>query len=142
MKTGTVRFIGYVTRVDGDSSDIELLPEYRPGLDSLDLYSHAIILYWFHERDNENHRSVTMVTPRRHQETEKRGVFSTRSPSRPNPIGHTIVEITKVHPWGLTVKGLDANKDSPILDIKAYIPRSDSIPYARAPEWTRRGPET
>jgi tRNA-Thr(GGU) m(6)t(6)A37 methyltransferase TsaA len=72
----------------------------------------------------------------------EKGVFACRSPSRPNPIGLCVVELVEVEDCFLIVKVLDALKDSPIIDIKPYIPRADSIPEARVPEWTSHGPRT
>ncbi|MCK4435646.1 SAM-dependent methyltransferase, partial [Candidatus Bathyarchaeota archaeon] len=70
------------------------------------------------------------------------GVFACRSPSRPNPIELCVVELMKVEGCNLTVKGLDAFENTPIIDIKPYLPRADSIPDARVPGWTSRGPST
>jgi tRNA-Thr(GGU) m(6)t(6)A37 methyltransferase TsaA len=70
------------------------------------------------------------------------GVFACRSPSRPNPIGLCVVELLKIEKCVLTVKNLDAFEGSPIIDIKPYIPKADSIPNARVPEWTLHDPKT
>ncbi len=113
-----MRFIGRVVRVDGETSILELDAEYCMGLDKLIMYKELFILYWFHLRDNEKHRSVLRVVPRRHGETEERGVFASHSPSRPNPIGLTRVELVSVDGCRVTVRGLDAFEGSPIVDIK------------------------
>lgn len=118
MGTGEVRFIGNVTKVDGDFSVITLDDRYCPGLDKLDSYKELFILYWFHQRDDERHRKVLTVIPRRHGETEERGVFASHSPSRPNPIGLTRVELVSIDGCRVTVKGLDALEGSPLVDIK------------------------
>lgn len=118
MEKGEVRFIGKVTKVEDDSSTIEIKPEYCQGLYRLEMYEKVKILYWFHERDNPKHRNVLMVVPRRHGETEERGVFASGSPSRPNPIGLTVVDLLSVDGCTLKVRGLDAFEDSPIVDIK------------------------
>jgi tRNA-Thr(GGU) m(6)t(6)A37 methyltransferase TsaA len=83
-----------------------------------------------------------LVFPKRHAWNVETGVFSSRSPSRPNPLGLCIVELLKIEGCVLTVKGLDALEESPIVDIKPYIPRADAIPEARVPEWTDHGPKT
>jgi len=118
MKKGEVRFIGTVTKVIGEISTIKIDPEYCEGLERLDKYKTINILYWFHQRDNDKHRNVLKVIPRRHGDTEYRGVFASRSPSRPNPIGLTEVELITIDDCILTVKGLDAFEESPIVDIK------------------------
>jgi tRNA-Thr(GGU) m(6)t(6)A37 methyltransferase TsaA len=134
-ETGTIRFIGFVDEVEGELSTIRLKPGYAPGLLDIDEYSHLIILYWFHGRDNEAHRSTLHVTPRRHGVGVLKGVFACRSPSRPNPIGLTVVELLGVEGNVLRVRGLDALQGSPIIDIKPYSPHSDLHPEARAPDW-------
>ena len=118
MEKGEVRFIGKVTKVEDDISTIEIKPEYCEGLDRLDMYKEIKVLYWFHLRDNEKHRTVLTVIPRRHVETEERGVFASGSPSRPNPIGLTVVELLSIEGCKLTVRGLDAFEESPIVDLK------------------------
>ena len=138
---GEVLFIGKV-RVAGEVSEIEVFPEFSAGLEGITDFSHLIVLYWFHQRDNEKHRKTLLVVPPRHPGAVEVGVFACRSPSRPNPIGLCVVELIEVKDNFLKVKGLDAWKDSPIIDIKPYIPRADQIPNAKAPEWTKRGPKT
>lgn len=118
MDKGEVRFIGKVTKVEDKISTIEILPEYCEGLYRLEIYKKIKILYWFHQRDNPKHRNVLRVIPRRHGETEERGVFASGSPSRPNPIGLTVVELLSIDGCTLKVKGLDAFEESPIVDIK------------------------
>lgn len=118
MATGEVKFIGKVTKVEDDISTIALFPEYCDGLGKLEMYYQIMVLYWFHQRDNGQHRNVLRVIPRRHGETEERGVFASHSPSRPNPIGLTEVEIISINGCTLTVRGLDALVGSPIVDIK------------------------
>ena len=141
IKEGEIRFIGVVEEA-GELSKVRIFPKFCSGLQRLNAFSHIIILYWFHLRDNENERRTLRVTPRRHPGAPQVGVFASRSPSRPNPIGVCVVELTKIEECTLTVKGLDALEDSPVIDIKPYIPRADSIPEARVPEWTSRGPIT
>ncbi len=122
MSTGEIRFIGTVTNVDGEISVITLDDKYCPGLDKLESYDEIFVLYWFHQRDDDKHRKVLKVIPRRHGETEERGVFASHSPSRPNPIGLTRVELVSIDGCRVTVKGLDAFKGSPVVDLKTVLP--------------------
>ena len=131
-----VRFIGYVRKA-GEESEIEILNEFQKGLTGIEEFSHLIILYWMHMRDSEEERRTLLVYPRRHAVNVLKGVFACRSPSRPNPIGLCVVELVGVEGNMLTVRGLDAFENSPIIDIKPYLPGNDSIPDARVPEWTR-----
>jgi tRNA-Thr(GGU) m(6)t(6)A37 methyltransferase TsaA len=118
MEKGEVRFIGKVTKVEGNISTILIYPEYCDGLYRLEEQKRISILYWFHLRDNSKHRAVIRVIPRRHGGTEERGVFASHSPSRPNPIGLTNAELLSVDGCTLKVRGLDAFEESPIVDIK------------------------
>jgi tRNA-Thr(GGU) m(6)t(6)A37 methyltransferase TsaA len=136
-----LRFIG-VVESSGKLSRVKIFPEFCVGLQGLKNFSHVFILYWLHLRDKEDERHTLQVVPRRHLGASQVGVFACRSPSRPNPIGLCIVELKKIEDCTLLVKGLDALEGSPIIDIKPYIPRADSIIDARVPEWTLHGPPT
>jgi tRNA-Thr(GGU) m(6)t(6)A37 methyltransferase TsaA len=137
-KDGVVTFIGQVLKVEGEKSTIEIFSDYCPGLMGLEEYSHLWVLYWFHQRDTSEHRKVLKVKPRRHGKKEYTGVYSTRSPSRPNPIGQTLVKLTNIEGCILNVDGLDALEGSPVIDLKPYNPRSESIKEAKGPEWSYR----
>jgi tRNA-Thr(GGU) m(6)t(6)A37 methyltransferase TsaA len=137
-----LNFIGVVESVGETEAKVRIFPEFCDGLKEINEFSHIIILYWIHLRDKEEERRTLQVFPRRHTVDVKVGVFACRSPSRPNPIGLCVVELIKIEACTLTVKGLDAFERSPIIDIKPYIPRADSVPGARVPEWTSRGPPT
>ena len=138
---GKVRFIGVVEDA-GKLSRVRIFTEFYAGLQRLGGFSHIIILYWFHLRDTEEERRVLQVTPRRHPGAPQVGVFASRSPSRPNPIGLCITELVRIQDCTLFVRGLDAMESSPVIDIKPYIPRADCFPVAEVPEWTSRGPLT
>lgn len=138
-----LRFIGVVEKANEKRvSTIRIFDEFRDGLEGLDAYSHIIVLYWFHLRDIEEERSVLKVVPRRHLGAPEVGVFTSRSPSRPNPIGLCVVELVKLQGNVLSVKGLDAFEGTPIIDIKPYNPRADAVPDAVVPPWALRGPKT
>lgn len=142
---GELRFIGVVESTGksaGELSKVKIFPEFCVGLEGLNNFSHITILYWFHLRDNEEERRTLQVVPRRHLGAPQVGVFASRSPSRPNPIGLCVVKLIKIEECTVTVKGLDALEGSPIIDVKPYLPRADAIPEARVPEWTSRGPPT
>jgi len=137
-----LRFIGVVEKAGEQEAKVRVFPEFCAGLKGIEGFSHLIILYWAHLRDNEDERRTLLVFPRRHAVNVETGVFASRSPSRPNPIGLCVVEVLKVKECVLTVKDLDALEGSPIVDIKPYIPRTDSVPNALVPEWTSHGPKT
>lgn len=139
---GDVYFIGEVESVKDNITTVRIYDEYCDGIYRLSAFSHIIILYWFHNRDNKEHRSVLRVKPKMHKGAPEIGVFTSRSPSRPNPIGLCVTELVSAEGCRLTVKGLDAEKGSPIVDIKPYLPRADAIPDARVPEYMHHGPPT
>lgn len=138
---GEVLFIGTVKSA-GEVSTIQIFDEFCEGLLGIEEYSHLIVLYWLHLRDDERNRRTLRVVPPRHKGAPLTGVFACRSPSRPNPIGLTVVRLESRDGCLLRVVGLDAVEGTPIIDIKPYSPRADSVPDAKTPEWTLRGPPT
>jgi len=137
VESGTAKiiFVGKVEKTGGNEATVRIFPEYSDALKGIENYSHLIILYWMHLRDNERDRRTLLVHPKRGTIPILTGVFACRSPSRPNPIGLSITILVKREGCMLTVKGLDAIEGSPIIDIKPYIPKLDSIPNAKTPEW-------
>jgi tRNA-Thr(GGU) m(6)t(6)A37 methyltransferase TsaA len=137
-----LRFIGVVEKATEQETKIRVYPEFWLGLKGIEDYSHVIILYWCHLRDEEEERRILQVIPKRHPGAPQVGVFASRSPSRPNPIGLCVAELIRIENCALSVKGLDAFEGSPVIDIKPYLPRADSVPEARTPGWMSRGPST
>lgn len=137
-----IHFIGITEKAGEQEAEIRIFPEYYPALKGLEQFSHLIVLYWFHLRDSKNEKQTLLVFPKRHAVNVETGVFACRSPSRPNPIGLCVVELLRIDECTLTVKGLDAEEGSPVVDIKPYQPKADSRPDARTPQWTERGPAT
>ena len=107
-------------------STVEVFPEYIEGLKELEHLSHIIILYWANKSD----RNRLGATPP--WATGSYGVFSTRSPNRPNPISFAVCKIISVENNLIKVTGLDALDGSPLLDIKAYSAKLDSYPEAKS----------
>ena len=104
-----------------DMAEVEIFPEYAGGLSDLDGFSHIIVIYHLH-LSNEY---FLMVRPP--HDPVKRGVFSTRSPRRPNPIGISVVRLMGIRDNRLRISGTDAVDGTPVLDIKPYIPACDSV---------------
>ncbi|WP_035217819.1 tRNA (N6-threonylcarbamoyladenosine(37)-N6)-methyltransferase TrmO [Desulfatibacillum aliphaticivorans] len=109
----------------GVEGALEVLPELAEGLKDVDGFSHVIILYHFHQSNGYNLR----VTP--FLDKEERGVFSTRAPKRPNPIGLSVVEVVKVEGNIVHVKNIDVLDGTPLLDIKPYVPKFDTPEFSR-----------
>lgn len=100
-------------------SQIEIFKEFEEGLKDIEGFSHIIVIFWFH-KSQEYHLLVR--TP---WDDVLHGLFATRSPHRPCPIGLTVVELISREENILRVKGLDAINDTPVLDIKPYVPSID-----------------
>ncbi len=100
---------------------IELFPHVQPeqSLQGLADFSHLWVVYWFHQ--NSNTRFHAKVHPPR-LGGESIGVFATRSPHRPNPIGLSLVKIEKIQGAEIFVSGVDFVEGTPILDLKPYLP--------------------
>jgi tRNA-Thr(GGU) m(6)t(6)A37 methyltransferase TsaA len=94
---------------------LEILPAFEPGLKDIESYSHLIVLWAFDRSDGFD----LLVTPP--TDDHPHGVFTTRSPRRPNPIGLTIVELLGRENGSLHVRGVDMLDGTPILDIKPYL---------------------
>jgi tRNA-Thr(GGU) m(6)t(6)A37 methyltransferase TsaA len=139
MSKISINFIGEVTKIENNCTHLRIYEQYCLGLSGIEAYSHIHIIYWLHKRDTPENRKVLRVIPKRHQTSQIIGVFACRSPSRPNPIGLSTVKLISKSQYGLKVKGLDAMVGTPILDVKPYSPRSESIPDAITPEWLERG---
>ncbi|HVK62247.1 MAG TPA: tRNA (N6-threonylcarbamoyladenosine(37)-N6)-methyltransferase TrmO [Bdellovibrionales bacterium] len=100
--------------------------------EGLEGFSHVWLIFAFHQ--NENKAVRAKIHPPR-MEGEKMGLFATRTPHRPNPIGLSAVKLERVEGNTLHFSGVDLVDGTPILDIKPYLPSSDSIPDARS-GWT------
>jgi tRNA-Thr(GGU) m(6)t(6)A37 methyltransferase TsaA len=94
---------------------LELLPEFAPGLQDIDGFSHLIVLWTF---DRSGGFDLVFTPP---TDDRPHGVFATRSPRRPNPIGLTVVELLRRDGAVLHVRGIDMLDATPILDIKPYL---------------------
>jgi tRNA-Thr(GGU) m(6)t(6)A37 methyltransferase TsaA len=113
-------------------SKIIIDPALTEGLDNLDEFSHIIVIYWLHQSRTP---FPLKVHPRHQKELKPVGVFASRSPDRPNPLGKTTVKLLERHGNILKVQGLDAIDGSPVIDIKPYIPGIDAVKGARGPKW-------
>ena len=105
---------------------LEIDAELEPGLQDVEGFSHLLVLWVFHRSDGCDLLGVPPLDDRPH------GVFATRSPRRPNPIGLTVVELVRREGVRLHVRGVDMLDGTPLLDVKPYL---SSIPA----EQIRRG---
>ena len=103
-------------------------PKYTEGLNDLEGFSHIILLYHFHRSEGY------ALTVKPFLDDAMRGVFATRAPKRPNPIGFSIVRLVKVEDRTLSIEGVDIIDGTPLLDIKPYVPEFDG-PKAERTGW-------
>lgn len=112
------------------TSVIRLYEEYVDGLKGLEEYSHVIIVYFMHEAGEP----VLTLKPWGDDSLPEVGIFATRFPRRPNPIGITVAKLVRVEPPRLLVRGFDGWTGSPILDVKPYD-YYDIVKNPRVPRW-------
>lgn len=104
---------------EGSEGTVELFPQFAPGLRDLDGFERIWLFCWF-DRARETKLEVVPYL-----DTQTRGVFATRAPSRPNPIGLSCVRLLAVEGMRLRVAELDILDGTPLLDIKPYLPDCD-----------------
>ncbi len=99
-------------RLDGPTCRIEVAEPWQRGLENIEEFERLEVLYWLHE----SRRDLVRQSPR--DNGAARGLFSLRTPARPNPIGTSIVKLEKVEGPVLLVRGLDCLDGTPLIDIK------------------------
>jgi len=107
------------TGAEGVKGSVHLNPDYCEGLKDLDGFSHLILLYHFHLAEGFS----LLVRP--YLDKDLHGVFATRIPGRPNPIGLSIVRLVGVEGCTLHIEDVDIIDGTPLLDIKPYVPAFD-----------------
>jgi tRNA-Thr(GGU) m(6)t(6)A37 methyltransferase TsaA len=118
-------------------SEVVITPQLVEALDGIDGFSHVVIVFYLDKVD-EDRQSHLKVHPERKEELPLVGVFATRSPVRPNPIGITVVKLLERQENVLKVLGLDAYDGTPVLDVKPYLRRGDLIEGTATPDWLLR----
>ncbi|MGY5862445.1 MAG: tRNA (N6-threonylcarbamoyladenosine(37)-N6)-methyltransferase TrmO [Candidatus Thorarchaeota archaeon] len=116
------------SKVEGEAV---VFSEFVDGLHSLEGFSHIILVYWFHRAKSPK------LKVRPYLDTIERGLFATRAPSRPNPIGLSVVEMIRLDENKIVFKGADMLDGTPLLDIKPYVPGFDGVSDARV-GWLER----
>lgn len=115
--------------------EIEIFSEFEEGLKDIETCTHLIVLYWL----DRAKRDLLLARPP--HDNRIHGVFATRSPNRPNPIGFAVVELLERKGRLLRVRGLDALDGTPVVDIKPYFPAIDSVSDARIGWFEEAKPE-
>jgi tRNA-Thr(GGU) m(6)t(6)A37 methyltransferase TsaA len=140
-----VQPIGYVQRPGAPEPDpaafydtgtetaLEILPRWADALDGIEGYSHLLVMFWL-DRARRARKSKGR-RPEGREEMPEVGLFATRTPRRPNPIGVSVPRLLRREGTTLWVTGIDAWPGTPILDIKGYTPRDDLRADATVPDW-------
>ncbi len=109
----------------GAAGTVKVFPEYCQGLQDLDGFSHIFLLYHFH------HCREFSLLVKPFLDEVQRGVFATRAPARPNPIGLSLVRLDRVENDTLQVRDVDMLDGTPLLDIKPFVPQFDTRDHTR-----------
>ncbi len=110
----------------GAEGTVEVFPKYNDGLKDLEAFSHIIMLYHFHRSKGFKLHVVPFM------DSTPRGVFATRAPKRPNPIGLSVIKLQKIQDNILYVENVDILDGTPLLDIKPYLQEFDAQTEVRA----------
>ena len=115
---------------------IDIFDAFADALLGLNGFSHIQVLYWFHENDTPDQRSILQVHPCGNEQNPLTGVFATHAPVRPNLVALSVCKIVSIEGNQLTVDSIDAYDGSPVIDIKSYFPFliEEEI---RVPDWKR-----
>ena len=118
-------------------SEIHLEKHLAAGLKGLEEFSHLLVVFFMHRASFEAGKHL-LRRPRADKDQPETGVFAQRTKYRPNPIGISAVKLLSIRDNIITVQGLDALDNSPLLDIKPYMPVFDQICDASLPGWVGR----
>ncbi len=110
---------------EGVAGTVEVFPEFAAGLRDLDGFERVWLVYWF------DRASPAKLVVKPYLDTRERGLFATRAPSRPNPIGVSAVRLVRIEGNVLHVEGVDVLDGTPLLDIKPYVPKFDAFEAER-----------
>jgi tRNA-Thr(GGU) m(6)t(6)A37 methyltransferase TsaA len=128
--------VGKEVRDKNIISQIVFREELTEALEGIQEFSHLFVLFWLHETSDED-KVIMKVRPRGRSDMPLLGIFATRTPHRPNPIGLTRVKLLGVEGNVVTVQGLDAFDSTPVLDIKPFD-HWDTTEDFKVPEWWMR----
>ncbi|UCF93274.1 MAG: tRNA (N6-threonylcarbamoyladenosine(37)-N6)-methyltransferase TrmO [Desulfobacterales bacterium] len=116
----------------GVEAQVEVFPKYIPGLDDLEGFSHIFLIYHFHLSKKYALKVKPFLDDALH------GLFATRAPARPNPIGISVVRLMGITDGRLHVQDIDVVDQTPLLDIKPYVPEFDARKVGRIGWLARR----
>ncbi len=138
-----LRSIGTITAERG-LFQLRIEPEYTPALLGLSDFTHALVLWWADKAASEAERQTLRFPAPYSKADHEVGTFASRSPARPNPIGLSTVALLNINQETgvITVPYIDAEPDTPLLDIKPYFPASDRVDQSSGPDWCKHWPQS
>ena len=140
-----VQPIGFVRRPGAEVPDseafydpqieiaLDILPRWEAALAGIEDYSHLLVIFWLDQVKRA--RAPRVFAPEGRAELPEVGLFATRTPRRPNPLGISTPRLSRRDGPTLWVSGIDAWPGTPIIDVKGYAPRDDLHPDATVPDW-------
>lgn len=148
IKEIKLKTIGYVQRKTKNenvkdrslTAQVVIKSKYLEALNGIEDYSHLFIIFYMHKTPKKQ-KPILKVNPRGRADIPLQGVFATRTPQRPNPIGLTLVRLIERKQNIIVVKGLDAYNKTPVLDIKPYD-HWNTVVDIEVPEWLKKIEET
>ncbi len=142
MKLMQLKTIGNVN-ISDDMTIINIIPSYLPALKGLDGFSHLNILWWFSDYADTASRAVLQTSQPYKTAPAILGTFATRSPLRPNPLALTTVQILSIdyEKGRIFIPYIDAQNNTPVLDIKPYTPSLDRVELPAVPDWCSHWPK-
>lgn len=140
-KTFQVNSIGLVKYIKNKNA-IELDKSYLSGLTHIEGFSHLQIIWWAHLTDNQKGRGNLVVEDLFKNAPDKVGIFSTRAPARPNPIMISTIKVDEIdkEKGVIYTPFIDAEPETPILDIKPYFPM-ERVKNCHVPKWFEHWPK-
>ncbi len=134
--------IGYIRQQQGRFW-IEVNPAYRAAMVGLEGFSHLQLVWWGHLVDQEEHRQIVTIEKPYQHAPDNIGVFATRSPMRPNPVLLSVVQPICIDREQGTIElgWVDAEPDTPLLDIKPYHPCTERVKQCQVPDWCADWPD-
>lgn len=136
-----LRTIGHVKTENG--CEIMIEKAYKEALTALDGFGHLVVLWWANQVDSPDLREITITEKPYKKGPDVVGIFATRSPLRPNPICISVIDVKGIdYDKGIIYTSyIDAEEETPILDIKPYYPCSDVVKEIRMPDWCENLPK-
>jgi len=126
--------VGFI-RKSKEKTEIDICDEFTDALLGLESFSHIHVLYWFHQNDFPDKRSILRVHPRKNEQNPLTGVFATHSPARPNLLAMSLCRIISIESNRILIHEIDAYDGSPVIDIKCHIPPKKPLNNIQLPDW-------